>query len=214
MRQGGEPCHKALQPIRGVNLLERNLRTLAAHGFDDVVVAVSSAERAIGDFLAHRAAHASGPVPRILWEEAALGTIGAAREAIGASSALLVVNVDNLTSLPLDELVAFHRASSAEMTIAAHQEPFQIPFGELVLDADQVREYREKPLHPVWISSGTYVLGRAACAQIARGRRTDVDELVAALLAAGLRVSAFRHQAWWIDVNTRDALERAERLLG
>jgi alpha-galactosidase/6-phospho-beta-glucosidase family protein/CTP:molybdopterin cytidylyltransferase MocA len=214
MRRSGDPLHKALLPVLGITLLERNLRMLAAHGFEEVVVAVCSAEREVGEFVATLAARSGGPVPRVFWEATPLGTIGAACEAIGASSALLVVNVDNLTSLPLNDLVAFHRASASAMTIAAHQEPFKIPFGELVLDGDQVREYREKPVHPVWISSGTYVLSPAACERIARGQRTDVNDLVTALLAAGLRVSAFRHEAWWIDVNTKDALERAEQLLG
>src|SRR5207249_1887943 len=110
-------------------------------------------------------------------------TIGAAREAIAGAETLLVVNVDNLTSLSLGDFVAFHLEQDAALTIAAHEEHFQIPFGELNLSGHRVRGYMEKPVKPVWISSGTYVLSSAACEFIPQGQRTDVPQLVAVLLA-------------------------------
>jgi NDP-sugar pyrophosphorylase family protein len=147
---------------------------------------------------------------RVLWEETPRGTIGAAREAIGDEHCLLVINVDNLTSLPLQRFVDFHRAQKAALTIASHQEPFRIPFGELVLSGNQVEQYLEKPVKPVWISSGTYVIGREACSFIGSDTRTDIPELVASLLGAGKHVAAFRHSAAWIDINDADAVRHAD----
>jgi NDP-sugar pyrophosphorylase family protein len=214
MRATAGPQHKALVRVLGMSLLERNLRMLLEHGFRDIVVAVSPAEPAIGQYL-----ESSGRALVESWkgrlaafrERIPLGTIGAARETIHGAAALLVVNVDNLTSLPLRAFVDFHNEKRAALSIATHREPFQIPFGELVLDDDCVRQYHEKPLKPVWISSGAYVLSPEACDCIDPHQRTDVPQLVSRLIAAGRHVAAFRHDAAWIDVNDADALKRAER---
>jgi NDP-sugar pyrophosphorylase family protein len=207
MRATMGPLHKALVPVSGVPLLDRNLRTLEAQGFSDIIVAVNVSEPDLGRHVTLRGR-------RVLWEEVPLGTIGAARLAIGEADSLLIVNVDNLTSLSLNSLVNFHKEKEASMTIATHQEPFQIPFGELALTHETVDAYIEKPVKPVWISSGTYVLSPEACAMIPEGRRVDVPELVAILIAAGKQVAAFRHQSAWIDVNQADAIPRAEQIAG
>jgi NDP-sugar pyrophosphorylase family protein len=216
MRATAGPLHKALIPVLGIPLLERNIRMLLEAGLQDIVVAVSSDEPAIGQYLdssGRTLAESYGAHLAILWERNPLGTIGSAREAMHGASTLLVLNVDNLTSLPLPAFVRFHCEEGAALTIAAHQEPFQIPFGELVLDEDCVEQYVEKPVKPIWISSGTYVLSPEACEWIFPHERTDAPQLVARLLAAGRRVAAFRHAAAWIDVNDADAVKRAEREL-
>jgi NDP-sugar pyrophosphorylase family protein len=217
MRATAGPLHKALVPVLGVPMLERNLRVLLSEGFRDIVVAISKAEPQIGEFLdtaLRPIAESHGAHVRILWEDRPLGTIGAAREAIAAAETLLVVNVDNLTALPLGAFVAFHREQDAALTIAAHEEHFQIPFGELDFCGHRVRRYIEKPVKPIWISSGTYVLSPDACEFIPRGQRTDVPQLVAALLAAGKHVAAFRHDSAWIDVNHAEAIKTAETMIG
>ena len=62
------------------------------------------------------------------------------------------------------------------MTIATHREPFCLPFGEFRLRNGQVTGYIEKPVRPVPISSGTYVLSPGAVTLIPRGCRTDIPE--------------------------------------
>jgi NDP-sugar pyrophosphorylase family protein len=213
MRATAGPLHKALVCVSGVPLIERNLQALLAQGFKNVIVAINEQERAIGDYVEGRGvmlASAAGAHLEILWEREPLGTIGAAKLAIGEAETLVVVNVDNLTSLDFQRFAASHLDMGAALTIASHEEGFRIPFGELELSGNRVLAYIEKSLKPFWISSGAYVVGREACKHIVAGRRTDVPALVSRLIAAGKQVAAFRHQADWIDVNDADALRRAE----
>src|SRR5262249_53699544 len=96
--------------------------TLFAGGVFGGVFSISSAEPSIGEYIeisCRGLADSRGARLEVLWEENALGTIGAARRAIGDADALLVVNVDNLTSLPLRALVNFHSEQDATLTIAA-----------------------------------------------------------------------------------------------
>jgi hypothetical protein len=189
---------------------------LLSDGFRRLAVAVGSDEPELEEFLDRRGralCEAMGASLELIREARPLGTIGAARLAIGAAERIVVVNVDNLTSLSLQALAAYHRERRAALTIATHVHPFRIPFGELVLDGGRVTRYLEKPARCVQISSGTYVLERRACMFIGRRRRTDVPELVSILLEKGEPVVAFQHSEPWIDVNDAAAVHEAGKLL-
>jgi NDP-mannose synthase len=208
--------HKALVTVGGKTLIERNVQVLLAEGFNDIFVAVGVEGSEIADVVLTRGrtlAAATGATITCFTELKPLGTIGAARIAgRGIDDALLVVNVDNLTTLPLRRLVDHHRSTGAALTVAAHREPFRLPFGQLVVESGDVLEYREKPLFPILISSGTYVIGAQAVDLIDPDRSFDVTHLFAALKEKRLKVASFEHDSSWIDVNDELSLRRAREL--
>jgi NDP-mannose synthase len=208
--------HKAQVEILGVSMLERNILALLAHGFHDIVVAISAQEKALITLARGRAARlarAGGATLRVHLERLPLGTIGVARTIRAGPEPLLVVNVDNLTSLDLAALLAHHQATRAAMTIATHTESFPIPFGQVSIQKGRVVEYKEKPVLPVLLSSGTYVLGPAARRRIPAGKPVGAPELVHILLREKQKISAFTHSSPWIDVNDAASVERAEALI-
>src|SRR5580698_2252505 len=161
MRATAGAAHKALVPVLGVSLLERNIVSLLNYGFREIFVAVSSSEHEVIDYIQERGTTIAGLKNvqlRLYEEEKPLGTIGVAGVLECGSEPLLVVNVDNLTTLDLRALVSHHRKTSASLTIATHVESFRVPFGEVVVRVGQVTEYREKPAFDILLSSGTYVL--------------------------------------------------------
>jgi len=207
---------KPLVPVAGVPLIEWNLRALLLHGLDQVVVAVPAGDDAIAGFARERlapAAAAAGASLRVLTEPTPLGNIGCAGLLRDAGD-VLVVFADNVTVLDLRALIDHHLASGAAMTLASHDEPFQLPYGRLELaGGDRVVAYTEKPELAVTVSSGTAVLSPAATGLLAADTPTGMADLARELLRAGLPVRAFRHQAPWVDVNDAAAIPRAERLL-
>jgi NDP-sugar pyrophosphorylase family protein len=216
MRASGVELPKPLVPVAGVPLIEWNLRALLLHGLDQVVVAVPAGDDAIAGFARERlapAAVAAGASLRVLTEPTPLGNIGCAGLLRDAGD-VLVVFADNVTVLDLRALIDHHLASGAAMTLASHDEPFQLPYGRLELaGGDRVVAYTEKPELAVTVSSGTAVLSPAATGLLAADTPTGMADLARELLRAGLPVRAFRHQAPWVDVNDAAAIPRAERLL-
>src|SRR5204862_5952849 len=100
-------------------------------GFRELVIACSSDEIAVQDFVRLRGqalAAACGARCEVLLETEPLGTIGVVRELRGRGSTLVVVNVDNLTTLDLRELISHHERERVWLTIATHTQPFKIPF--------------------------------------------------------------------------------------
>lgn len=216
MRAGGCGQHKGLRAVLGMPLIERNLRTLLFFGFRRLYVAINAEERGLAAWIGgpgQALAQAASATFESLVEREPRGTIGAVASLPRDVEDVVIVNVDNLTSLDLVKLAQAHREQRAAATIATHLQPFPIPFGMVELDGRRVVAYREKPALPVPISSGTYVLHRRAIDRVPPGRRMDVPALIEALLAAGEPVVAHPHEEAWIDVNDEAALDRAQGLL-
>jgi len=216
MRASLGGTHKALVKVLGVSMLERNLLTLLSHNVREIFLAIASVEKSLLAFArgrGHRVAHAAGAELKVFIEEHPLGTIGAARTVKTASEDLLVVNVDNLTSLDLNALVEHHRVTKAALTVATHVEPFQVPFGQVSIENGEIVAYAEKPVIPVSLCSGIYVVSRTARLSIPSGKPIGAPQLVNILLHAKQKVSAFSHSSPWIDVNDSSSLEKAEELI-
>jgi len=216
MRLTFGPKHKALVQVLGVPMLEWNICALLSRGIRRIVVACSASETEIEHYLRTRGcaivASAGGTITSVV-EAQPLGTIGAVRELQDVGAQVLVTNVDNLTTLNWTEMLAHHRRAAVAMTIAAHWQPFRLPFGELEISGEKVLKYHEKPFKTVLISSGAYILNSNILAAIPPGQRMDVPELVEAVLGFGQSIGAFSHSCPWIDVNDAASLADAERLV-
>lgn len=216
MAASGIALHKALVPVRGVPLVERNLCVLLDQGFRDVVIVVSVKTPEVEEFVLRRLlslAGTRGAAVECVREGESLGNFGIAGRLAARAPDLLMTFVDNLTTLDLQQVVAFHRRSQSAMTIASHVETFQVPHGELRTDGDLVVDYVEKPRKPVQVASGIYVVQSRAAAIIPPDRPTGAVDLVRLLKDRGEKISAFEHTAPWVDVNDEAAVRRAERLV-
>jgi NDP-mannose synthase len=216
MRAGGVADHKGLIEVLGVPLVERNVNTLLAAGFRNIVVAVAAGERALQEFIetrCRRLAEARGAALRCFVEREPLGTIGAVRTVLPEAKEVVVVNVDNLTTLDLRAMLLRHRAVHASMTVAVHWEPFSIPYGEVELDNGWVQELHEKPVKHYRMSSGTYVVGPEAASAFPAKGGIGAPELFDRLKRAGGRIAAFEHVRRWVDVNDNDGVFKAEQMI-
>lgn len=216
MRESLGQTHKALVKVLGVTMLERNLAALLSHGFTEIFFAVNAKEKSVLAYARNRGtqlARACNAELKFIVERSPLGTIGAAAKVCSAADDLVVVNVDNLTTLDLAAFLQYHRSRKAAMTIATHTEPFQIPFGRVTVKEGSVTAYEEKPAIPVLLSSGTYVLNKTAIDLIPTGRAVGAPELCQILLRRRRTIAAFEHSSPWIDVNDAASVRRAETLI-
>ncbi len=216
MRATRGPEHKMLAEVLGVPIVERNIGYLLAAGFRHVIAVASSEERALLRFLESRGralAAARRSRFEVVVETRPLGTIGAVRQVARPGDVLFVMAGDNLTALDPRRMVAHHRQSGAAMTVATHRYELRSPFGEVQVVRGRIRGYREKPVRRVPISSALYVVSADAAARIPAGSRCDAPDLVRRLLREKRVVSAYVHDAPWIDVNDRETLVEAERLV-
>ena len=215
MRRSGSAVPKPLVPVRGATLLEHNVSALLAAGVTDVRIAVSTLAPEVRTFADTRCADlaaSAGARLEVIVEDPPLGSLGAAA-LLREVDEVLVVNADNLTTLDLRLVLEDHRASGAAMTLAVHDEPFPMPFGEITLEGSRVLAYREKPTYRITICSAVTVLGAEALSRMVPGEPVGLPVFANRLLHEGLPVHAFRHAAAWVDVNDLTVAARAEELL-
>src|SRR5262249_16344562 len=191
-------------------ILEIISRQLAAAGFDHVTLSLGYMSVYFRTFLAqHRSLQRLLKID-FVEEEEPTGTAGSLASVPGLDDTFLVMNGDILTNLDYRALLAHHAAETALLTIAAHHKPVPIDLGVLRLaDAGRVPEHVEKRTVDYAGSMGVYVYDPAVLPFVPAGRYLDFPDLVLKLLRAGKKVSAFRSEAFWLDLGRFEDLQRA-----
>jgi glucose-1-phosphate cytidylyltransferase len=116
---------------------------------------------------------------------------------------------DGVGSVPLDDLVAFHRSRRGLVTLTAVRPPAR--FGALEFDGDRIRHFKEKStLHEGWINGGFSVIEPAALRYI----EADVmwEHAPMESLAADGQLFAYKHEGFWQCMDTLRDLRYLESL--
>ena len=208
---------KQMLPIVGVPMIERVLAHLASHGVDEAILSLGYLPDAFK--VAYPDGHAAGVSLRYAVEPQPLDTAGAVRFAAtygGVEETFVVVNGDVLTDLDLGSLVAFHRRSGAEGTIALHPVPDPSAFGVVPTDSEgRVTAFVEKPPRDEAptneINAGTYVLEPAVLDRIPSSGRVSIErETFPAMVRSGV-LFARSDDGYWLDTGTPAAYLQANR---
>ena len=147
---------------------------------------------------------------RYSYEKTPLGTAGPLAMVDGLDDTFLVMNGDVLTTLDFSELVKFHRASKALVTIAMYNRQVNIDLGVLQLNGGhEGTGYIEKPTYDFQVSMGVYVFEPAVLKYIPLQQYYDFPTLILRLLEAGERVVGFPFSGYWQDLGRPDDYEQA-----
>jgi NDP-sugar pyrophosphorylase family protein len=208
---------KPLLPIANEPFLERQLRWLARHGVDEVVLSMGYLPDA---FVAHfPGGKFDGMRIRYAVEADPLGTAGGIRFAAeGVEERILVCNGDVLTTLDLSALLDFHVARKAEATIALTKVDDPTAFGVVpTRDDGEVIAFVEKPppgrAPTNWINAGTYVLEPSVLARIPPRLPVSIETETFPRMLEGApprRLYAMRSDTYWLDIGTPEKYLQAQ----
>jgi NDP-sugar pyrophosphorylase family protein len=119
------------------------------------------------------------------------------------------MNADQVTALHYARMLEFHRQAGAAITVGTFTYEVQVPYGVLQLDGDRVRKIVEKPLLRNHCNAGIYVIEPDIVPLVPRNTYVGMPELVDAALAAGHAVTPFPILETFIDIGTREELDKA-----
>ena len=200
---------KPMLPIGGVPVLERNVRLLAEHGAERIVINLHYHPDAITTHFGDGARFGVEIV--YSFEDTLLGTAGGLRRAqrwLGEE--FFLVYGDNLATCDLTALLAQHRRHDAVVTMALYQREDPTQSGIVGLDAhDRIVRFLEKPrpdqVFSHWVNAGYLVANEAIFERIPPdGVVSDFGhDVFEPLIATGRPVYGYRmgarEQLWWID---------------
>ena len=204
---------KPLMPLGDKPIIEILLHYLVRHGITDLTLTVGHLKELIKAYFLNAPAVCPSLRLGFVEEETPTGTAGSLANVPGLSETFLVLNGDLLTDLNLHELVAFHRARSAALTVATHVRRLKVDFGVLDFDGEyRIRHYHEKPEQVHHVSMGIYVYDPAVLRFIEPGRYLDFPDLVLRLIEEGEKVCAFPAECLWLDIGRPDDYARAQEI--
>lgn len=205
---------KPLVPIGDMPILEILLRRLHRAGFRDVTLTLGHLSELIRAFVSQ---HVSGALPDLkisyVTEDDPTGTAGSLSLVPGLADTFLVANGDLLTNLNFSDLVRFHKASGAELTIASHVNRVKIDFGVLELDgAGRLANYVEKPEMVYRVSMGVYIYEPSVLDLIPHGQYLDFPTLVLKLIEQQRQVAIYPFEGLWLDIGRPEDYAKAQEL--
>jgi dTDP-glucose pyrophosphorylase len=205
-----ETLPKPLLRVGGKPLLEIMVERLRDAGIQDITLTLHYKRHMIEEHFA--GGERFGVRIHYKYEDEPRGTAGVLAEFRGAFAApFFVVNADILTKCDFREMLKFHEATRAAMTVGTVPYTVDLPYGVLEIDGEQLAGVTEKPRLDFVINSGIYVLSPIVLERMPGGAVVDMPQLIASVKGAGHRVVAFPIREYWLDVGRHDDFHKADR---
>jgi NDP-sugar pyrophosphorylase family protein len=201
---------KPLLPVGEKPILQTILEQLAEGGFSQFFLAVHYRSEQV------RAHFGDGSKWGVrieyLEERQPLGTAGALSllDQTMIDAPLLMMNGDLLTRRDFGQLVDFHGEHGGLATMCVREYDFQIPYGVVHGDGDQVTDIIEKPVQKFFVNAGIYILEPELLGQCRPDEAIDMPDLLRQVVNDGRKVSMFPIHEYWLDIGRMEEYERAQ----
>ncbi|MCZ8531819.1 nucleotidyltransferase family protein [Psychrobacillus psychrodurans] len=203
-----ENMPKPMLSVGNKPILETIIEGFKQHGFTNFVISVNYKKEIIQDYFQDGAAF--GVSISYIEEDKRMGTAGALsllKEK--PNNPIFVMNGDLLTQVNFEQLLHFHEDTDAIATMCVREYEYQIPYGVIETDGQQLVSIKEKPVQRSFVNAGIYVLSPEVFDYIPNGEFYDMPDLFKQLMDKQNNVSAFPVREYWLDIGHMSDFERA-----
>lgn len=200
---------KPLVPVGDRAIIEILLGQLRAHGVERVTIAVNHMADLIQAYCGDGGKH--GIAIDYVREDLPLGTVGPLRNIQDLPDDFLVMNGDILTDLDFSAFFASHIQSGYDLSISTFERESIVDFGVISADLREgiVTGFEEKPRQSILVSMGVYAFRRRLLEMVPKGRAFGFDQLVLAMLEAGVPIRSIPFSGYWMDIGRPDDYAKA-----
>lgn len=201
---------KPMLSMGGKPLLEVNIDKLRAQGFQRFCLTVGYKAEIIKDYFGDGSKW--GISIDYIHEERPLGTAGALGFLDNQESLpFIVMNGDLLTMTRFDNLLDFHVNHGADFTLCVREFDYQLPYGVVEIENQNVICINEKPSYRYLVNAGMYVFNPTLISLIAKNQPLQMPNLLEKLVGLGYRAKAFPLMEYWSDIGQITDYEKACR---
>jgi len=125
-----------------------------------------------------------------------------------------VMNGDLLTRLNFDTMLKYHNEDGYVMTIGSREYNYQIPYGVIEIENQEVNDLVEKPAHSVFVNAGVYVLNPELIDLVPHNEFYDMTDLIDQLLSQKKSIGAFPIREYWADIGQHEDYQKANKEYG
>ncbi len=207
---------KPLLPVVNQPIMGHVLRLLRRHGVTETVVTLQFLASLVRNYFGD--GEEFGMTLSYATEETPLGTAGSVKNAEEAlrDEPFIVISGDALTDIDLTDMIKFHEANDALVTIGLKRVPDPVEFGIIIADEEgRIERFLEKP---TWgqvfsdtVNTGVYIMAPEVLDHVATGQSVDwSNDVFPKLLADGARLYGYVTEAYWEDVGNHDSYLRVQ----
>lgn len=189
-------------------ILETIIESFKSYGFTNFIMSVNYKKEMIIDYF-QDGSHLDVNIEYIE-ETKRLGTAGALSLLPKIpNEPFFVMNGDLLTKINFEQLLEFHVETNSSATMCVREYEYQIPYGVIETDNDQLLSIVEKPIHKSFVNAGIYIMDPDVLDYIPSGEFYDMPELYKKLMLEKKKVTAFPVREYWLDIGRLDDYEKA-----
>jgi len=200
---------KPLLSVGKKPLLHNILESFVRQNFSHFYISVNYKSDAIKDYFGD--GNQWNTNIRYLEEDKRLGTAGALRLITERPDApVIVMNGDLLTRVNFNDLLNYHRERGSKATMCVREYDFEVPFGVVEINGDQIKKITEKPVHRFFVNAGIYVINPDLFELIPHDTYFDMTSFFDMAIEAGKETTVFPIHEYWLDVGRIADLDRAD----
>lgn len=201
-------CPKPLLKVGDKPILETLLLSFIKSGFHDFYISTHYLPEMIEEYFG--LGEKWGVSINYVHEEEPLGTGGA----LGLlpkslpDLPIIMMNGDVLTKVDLESLLVFHNTNKANATMCVREYEYQVPFGVIESEGNNIKSMTEKPVQRFHVNAGIYVIGRKIINSVEENEVIDMPSLLERYL--GDKVLMYPFYDYWLDIGRIDDFNRAQ----
>ena len=205
-----EDCPKPMLKVGGKPILESIISLFIQQGFYKFYISVHYKSEVIISYFGDGSAW--GIEIEYIEEGTPLGTGGA----LGllpdnlSEHPLILINGDILTKVNVQKLLDYHFERTAPVTMCVRRYQYEVSFGVVESDGEQVTSITEKPSYSVFVNAGIYVLEPEFIRSVVSNKFIDMPQLLKTKIDSGEQVNRYLLQEYWLDIGKMTDFEKAQ----
>ena len=200
---------KPLLRVGDKSIIDHNIDRLRAFGIDDFYISV----RYLGEQLeAHyKNKGLSGTHVNIVWEEKALGTLGAASLIEDFHhDYVLITNSDILTTLDYEDFFLDFLSEEADMSVATIPYQVNVPYAVMETSNNNVVSFKEKPTYTYYSNGGIYIVKKELLKKIPKNKFYNATDLMESVIKDGGKLISYPIRQYWLDIGKPEDFAKAQ----
>lgn len=200
---------KPLLQVGNKPILETIILNFAKYGFVNITISVNYKSEMIIEYFGDGSKF--GVNISYIHEKDRLGTAGALSLLKNKpNKPFFVMNADLLTDINFIHLLDYHYAEISTATMCVREYDFQVPYGVIEVEKQQIKSIVEKPLHKFFVNAGIYILSPSILDNIPHNEFYDMPTLFNELITNKEKVLSFPIHEYWLDIGRMGDFEQAQ----
>jgi len=203
-----EHIPKPMLKVGNKPILETIILNFKKYGFRNIILSVSYKSEIIKEYF--KDGSKFGVNIEYVYESKRMGTAGALSlmkdELI---EPFFVMNGDLLTNINFEHMMEYHMSNNAIATMGVREYDFQVPYGVVNIDDNNILNIEEKPIHKFFVSGGVYILDTKVLDFIPENEFYDMPTLFEKTIEQKLKSISFPIHEYWLDIGRIEEFEKA-----